>query len=70
MVDKLSAVGREMMQEKHYGTKYTHAFEDLDEISKTAACRYAQIERNDFYEKNWPEFFTAWRFHADGTRAF
>ena len=69
-MDKLSALAQEMDQEKRYGTKYTYAFAELDAISKTAACRYAQIERNAFYEKNWPEFFSAWRFHANGTRAF
>lgn len=59
-----------MAQEKCYDAKYTYAFEELDAISKTTACRYAQIERNNFYEKDWQEFFKAWRFHADGTRAF
>ena len=48
----------------------TYTYSELDAISQTLACRYAQVERNCMYEKDWPEFFIAWRFHADGTRAF
>jgi hypothetical protein len=69
-MDQLAQLAQEMAMEKRYGTKYTYSFDELDAISQAAACRFAQIERDDFYEKNWPEFFKAWRFHADGTRAF
>lgn len=69
-MDKLAEIAQEMAMEKRYGTRYTYTFDELDAIAQSAACRYAQIERNGLYEKDWPEFFKAWRFHADGSRAF
>ena len=67
--DKLALLAEDMAMEKRYGTKYTYAFDELDAMSKAAACRFAQVESNNFYEKDWPEFFKTWRFHADGRRA-